>query len=64
MYWGAGGPAWLGRRLYEAEAAGSNPARPTFYMVKFFPVGDGVVWGLFLALMCFSGLLCVLFSTV
>lgn len=30
MYLGAGGPAWLGRRLYEAEAAGSNPARPTF----------------------------------
>ena len=43
MYWGAGGPAWLGRRLYEAEAAGSNPARPTF-RVWFFLFGCGVLW--------------------
>ena len=29
----------VGRRLYEAEAAGSNPARPTFFFMVCFSVG-------------------------
>lgn len=29
LRWGAGGSAWLGRRVHTAEIAGSNPARPT-----------------------------------
>ncbi len=28
----AGSPAWLGRSPYEAEVAGSSPARPTMFL--------------------------------